>query len=769
MISFDSLLSNLRTQQAQPQPSATLSQPTPQPTQQPQSGGILGGIKDFANKALSFIGKQPIFNSPPIGLNNFPTTKSNGPTIGETLPPLVQSPLRTAANIELSTGLGPMNNPYVKAGFKTPIGTKISQLAFGDTQPQSFQSQAKKGVDVPFVGNIKGNAAYVPLLAGAAIDLTPLTGSGEKLAAEEAIKLAKAAKTAEEFKTALQTAPEATKGVLNVLQNKKIPVNTIEDFWKNANAGGGQDVWSTISQAIDQSGQLRKEQATLTSAERSARFKQAEAAFQTGSGKQGALAGLSKLGGQYEKVKMNPIQLDPAVQDMAYEAIAKADIPTTEKASAIEAMNRIINGHDIPTNTQLAALQRVAGPEVVQKITEAAGLGSIRSNLAEVANLPRTLMSTADISAPGRQGIFLAPSHPKDFLRSFKNMFGYAFSEQKFNNFYNELEKRPTFQAMQDAGLNFTRPDAPIAQREEYFMSNLAERIPYLGALVRGSNRAYTGFLNNLRADAFDTMYKSVEKAGLQNDVKTLRDLGGFVDNATGRGDLRSLNKLIPGMGDKLAESAPLLNSVFFAPRLIASRLNLINPIYYAKLSPPVRKEAVKSAVAFAIGGMTALGMAKLAGADVSTDINSPDFGKIKIGNTRYDIWGGFQQYVRFIGREALAINKVYNGTLPYNASGPGEIAGKFARGKLGPDASFAVDLWLGKDYSGKKLDFTSTDINTNPISSRLIPFILQDMKDALDAYGPLGPIMAIPSLWGTGTQTYSSTSSLGIGTKLKR
>src|SRR5690606_5714979 len=88
------------------------------------------------------------------------------------------------------------------------------------------------------------------------------------------------------------------------------------------------------------------------------------------------------------------------------------------------------------------------------------------------------------------------------------------------------------------------------------------------------------------------------------------------------------------------------LNTTLFSPRLIASRLKLLNPAYYVMANPVVRKEALKSLFAIAAVGNTIGQLAKMAGGTVENDPNSSDFGKVKIGNTRIDPYAGFQQYI---------------------------------------------------------------------------------------------------------------------------
>jgi hypothetical protein len=441
-----------------------------------------------------------------------------------------------------------------------------------------------------------------------------------------------------------------------------------------------------------------------------------------------------------------------------------------------------------PTKSQSTELLKVYGPDVIKALGNKVGWGEkLVNNAIDIANLPRTLMSTLDVSAPGRQGIFIAPSHPKDFLRSVKNMFGYLTSETKFQDFFTALEKRPTYQLMTDHGVSFTQASSDVTKNEEYFMSNLAEKIPIYGKFVRASDRAYTGFLNNLRADVWDTLYKGLNDAQ-KGDPKVLNDVSSFVNAATGRGDFKdalalpgALNVASQRAGGVLNQGAPLLNALFFAPRLIASRVALMNPFYYAKLSPPVRKEAMKSAVAFVGSGMAILGLAKLAGADVATDPTNSDFGKIKVGNTRFDIWGGFQQYATYISRMILNQTTSTSGKTTefgtgYKPETRGDITQRFIRGKLGPDVSYPVDLAYGADLGGNPVTPVSGAL------SRISPFMLQDMKTAVDEYGlGAGMLIAMPTLWGTGVQTYtpavskrpttksstSKKSSGSIGTKI--
>jgi hypothetical protein len=90
----------------------------------------------------------------------------------------------------------------------------------------------------------------------------------------------------------------------------------------------------------------------------------------------------------------------------------------------------------------------------------------------------------------------------------------------------------------------------------------------------------------------------------------------------------------------------PALNTLFFSPRLMASRLNFMDPTWYMRLDPYARKQALKSLGKLGVFGAGAGAAGAVAGGKIGTDPRSSDFGKIRFGNTRLDPLGGFSQYL---------------------------------------------------------------------------------------------------------------------------
>ena len=276
-------------------------------------------------------------------------------------------------------------------------------------------------------------------------------------------------------------------------------------------------------------------------------------------------------------------------------------------------------------------------------------------------------------------------------------------------------------------------------------MSQILEKLPLAGKVFRGSNRAYTGFLNKLRADSFDSILGSAKEAGVPITSKLLTSLGSFVSNATGRGKLGALEG-----------AAVALNTAFFSPRLMASRLNLLNPLYYTKLHPTIRKEALKSLATVVGGGTTILGLAKMGGADVEANPTNADFGKIKVGNTRYDPWGGFQQYVRTLAQ--LTAGEVTSSTTGVKmVTGEGykpltryDILARSIEMKEAPVVSFVTNVLKGKTMGKKTLDVGAE------VKSRFIPMVIQDIWDIKEDKGWENMWMGLPAIVGVGIQTYS-------------
>lgn len=505
---------------------------------------------------------------------------------------------------------------------------------------------------------------------------------------------------------------------------------------------------------------VRGKQDAIRADIRAAQARQMEQISSQYPGQEGYFKQLSILKGpipkpEYESVEGLLSQND--LQELFTTISSKKSVPVFDRLTGARGLQKVITG-EIPQPNEIDMLREFFPKDFVQTVLDnRSGMKKIWDMADNVLNLPKSMMSTLDLSMPFRQGALLM-SKPKEFVSATGNMFRYAADEKAYAGLIDEIKRRPTYNLMRENGLALTDVGENLSKREDAFRSNLAEKIPVFGQMAKASNRAATGFLNKLRSDTFDTLIKDAEKVGAlkQNPALVIKNIANFVNSASGRGSLGSMEK-----------SAGALNAIFFSPRLIASRLTALNPVYYAKLDPFTRKEALKSLFTLAGVGSTMAGLAKARGADVGIDPRSADFGKIKIGNTRYDIWAGFQQY-------AVAAARLMTGEMVSSTTGKefklGEgykpttrldILDRLTQSKMGPIATFATGLLRGQNTIGDKFDVPAEVID------RFIPMITQDLLDLSREKGFAESVgWAIPGAFGVGSQTYADQIPLRVKSK---
>lgn len=378
-----------------------------------------------------------------------------------------------------------------------------------------------------------------------------------------------------------------------------------------------------------------------------------------------------------------------------------------------------------------------------------------RDHVLEVLNVPRAVMASMDYSAPLRQAVVATISNPGLAAKAGKRMFEASFSQKNFDRWFFELKENPRYELMGLTKLSITDPHSPfLVAREEAYMSNLAEKIPLVGKLIKGSERAYVMYLNKMRADLFNKFADRFEEQGktYENNKALYDKMADYVNNQTGRGNL-----------GKAEDFAPVLNAVLFSPRLIASRVNLLNPVYFAKLPKELKVTYLKDMGRFVGFGLTVLALSQYANNDddvtVEPDPRSSDFSKIKFGNTRWDIWGGFQQYVRVVSQFATGQRKSTNTKEIQELNGKGpfgtdrvDILASFLRGKVSPVVSTSINLLSGRNAFGQESTLGSEAKNI------LFPLTFSGAKEAFDDGGVKSLFLTgIPSIFGVGTQTYES------------
>jgi hypothetical protein len=518
-------------------------------------------------------------------------------------------------------------------------------------------------------------------------------------------------------------------------------------------------VVSKVTEAIKVAQPLRGQQEALYTRERGKRIGMAETEFGKKGGEAGARVAMSKLGGELPKVQFDPLRdkITQAELDHLFNIVQSSDkIGLWDRPPAIDALNKLFtqDGTMVPNQSQLAILEKVFGSEFVNEIANKRSTWEkVKANAMDVANTPRTIMSSFDMSMPLRQTVVQTFAHPIKTLGAWKEMHRSFVSDAAFKQVSEEIHNRPTAPLYDRFKLDIIDPKelhGPLLKREEAFMSHLAYNIPGIGHIIRASSRAAHTMVNKVRADLFDAGVAEFQRAGLtpENAPAEYRSLANWLNITTGRGSLGQFQRF-----------APALNATLFSPRLLASRFQFLNPATYAQMAPAARKMAITDAIKFSTTAAAILSTANYAGlAKVKTDPLSSDFLKMRVGQTRVDPLGGFSQIMRFFSQAAMGERTNLSGQT--SKVPRSEVVGRFAESKLNPQVGLLWDWMKGRDFQGEPFNVT------NEAVQNLTPLYLQDVYDAVhNSNDPvIQGLLTVPGFYGAGVQTYKQKAKAPSG-----
>jgi hypothetical protein len=319
---------------------------------------------------------------------------------------------------------------------------------------------------------------------------------------------------------------------------------------------------------------------------------------------------------------------------------------------------------------------------------------------SKIAGISKAVKAAFDNSYIFRQGFKTMWSHPKIWLDNSLKSFKWAVQQFGGKHVMRELMadivSRPNYinGKMERAKLSFGNPEEP-------FPTSIPEKIWFFGKLYKASETAFAGQAYKTRADLFDKFMdvevgnkKMVEVA----DKKRLENIGKLVNSLTGRGHIGKITK----------EQGEAINNVFFSLRFLKSNYDFLTTPFKIKVDPFVRKEAAKNLLKATMGTAFVLGVANaLKPGSVEWDTRSADFGKIRIGNTRFDVTGG-------MGSLIILASRMIQGSSKSSVSGkiskgtgilgdPMDYFYNFFEGKLSPVSSTLVSLFKRKDYRTRK------------------------------------------------------------------
>lgn len=344
-----------------------------------------------------------------------------------------------------------------------------------------------------------------------------------------------------------------------------------------------------------------------------------------------------------------------------------------------------------------------------------------------LAGTVKSIVASLDNSFVGRQGLKMLFTHPSIWLNTFMKTWSDIGKELGGVDAMlavkaDIVSRANAMNGKYEAG----KYDVGI-KTEEAFPTSLPAKIPILGRLYKASESAFSGAALRMRADYADLMIKKAEAFGVDTlNKEEAVGIGRLVNSMTGRGSV----PLTEGQ-------AKAVNVLFFSAKFLKSNIDTLTAhIFDAKVRQNkfARREAAMNLLKIAGGISVLLWTAnQLQPGSVDFDPRSSDFGKIKIGDTRFDVSGGMSSLVVLASR---LIPTMHNGKLgfysksstsgaytdllagKYGQQTPLDVFDNFWQGKLSPMAGAVRDLWKGQDFSGRKPTAITTALNlTTPLS----------------------------------------------------
>jgi len=372
--------------------------------------------------------------------------------------------------------------------------------------------------------------------------------------------------------------------------------------------------------------------------------------------------------------------------------------------------------------------------------------------ISNVAGTAKALKASLDDSAIFRQGWKTLFTNPLIWQKNARQTFVDAIrtfgNKPVMDEIQADIVSRPNF-----LNGNYEKMKLATGNIEEAFPTTLPEKIPVFGRVYKASENAFTGFVFRQRVDIADKYLDIAKKSGIDLDEKNqLPSIGKLVNSLTGRGDL--------GKGELVASA---VNNVFFSPRKLKADIDLLTLHAFDKnFSKFARKQAIINLLKVVAGVAGILGIAKAVKPDsVEFDPRSSDFGKIRVGDTRFDVTAGMGSIITLASRLITMSSKSSTtGNITklnddkFGAQTGTDVIYNFFENKLSPMSSVIKDLVNNKDFKGNK-PTVSGELNNLFMPLPITTY--QELKDNPESADALLSMMA--DFFGISTNTYPNAN----------
>lgn len=388
----------------------------------------------------------------------------------------------------------------------------------------------------------------------------------------------------------------------------------------------------------------------------------------------------------------------------------------------------------------------------------------------EAWNTSRSAKAILDIPAL-RQGRVLTVNHPIEAGKSIVKAAKAGFSENEYKLVEKAIQSHPDYKIAKEAGLDLAglvsegKEEAFPAPLVEKLNVKIPDKVPLIGGkevgpgkVIRGSERAYSAYMNPMRIHAFSkfkAQLDSLNDAGKLGKGKFSEEgMKPFYQDAA-----RAVN-VLSMRGDIRSSSAKAIvskaSSIIWSPRNKIAQAQILKDLVWNDFNSATSarfKRYVGTNVAL---NAALLGLATAAGAKVETDPESSDWGKAKFGDIRWNPWGPMQGLVR----NAILLKTGERKTIAGQTrkTSVGDVFGTMFKNSLHPSLGTLIHQIDGKSFSGKDI----TDERFKALADdQLTPLVADDAYSAAKKYGLLtGGLVYGASTLSEDVRTYTDDRS---------
>lgn len=319
-----------------------------------------------------------------------------------------------------------------------------------------------------------------------------------------------------------------------------------------------------------------------------------------------------------------------------------------------------------------------------------------------VADVSKSIGASLDDSFALRQGFKAFFTNNKEwrqqFIKSFENLYkGAKDHEAVEREFYARMMADPAYESALKDGL-------AIKTNEDVFPTSLPGKVPILGRAFNASEVAYNEFAQNLRFNIYKNFLRNANEMGRDVPADYTKNMAKMVNSLTGRGDF----------GKSDAAVASKLNVAFYSARFLKANIDtlLLHPagIGVGGIGSAAQKKAAMNLVKIIGGTAAILGTANaLKPGSVDLDPRSANFGKVKIGDTRFDVSGGMDSLVELAAQQITGSSKssstglVTKFSSKFGGTTRFDSVINFLANKTSPVGGVAVDLEKGQTHNNQK------------------------------------------------------------------